>query len=758
MPRSEREVRLLDASRSLPGGSLMEHKLHRPPARDEWVARPGLLEAFARALEHQVVLVCAPAGYGKTTMLAQYADRPESPAVAWVTLDPGDNDPARFWSHVAAALVVSGCAADRPTAWPPSVNGAAIMSHALPQLLNGLAAVPEQVVIVLDDLHRVDEPACHAQLDFFIAHLPKGTHLVISARSEPPLRLGRLRASGELGEVHASQLAFTVDEAADLLAREHVRLSGTTVDQLVKGAEGWPAGIYLAALALERRSRSEAVVTGLGDGNRFVEDYLTEEVLSLYTEDVRRFILDVSVLDRFTAELCDAIIGGSRSARILRELERTNPFLVPLMSADHSTWFRFHHLLAAVARTELESTRPDRIAVLHARAAAWFTDRGHIDDAFRHLVLAGDRDGATLLAETHWMTHVDAGRQATVRSWLDALGPPHHGSDPARIVVEVWMAALSGDGAAFAEHVRSLQPALDHGPLPDGSRSVESAIAITSAVFGYGGRGEVVRHGRRAVELEDDARSPFHALAALAAGHGAYLDGDSTSAAGWLDTAAHHPAAPVLVKVVSGSLASIVEAERGDHASSRRLAEAALRLVEDHGLGQLPQSSLAYSAWGRVQAADGGLTTALATLEHGLALRRRLNRGLGPWATIHHLMIAAPVAARAGEHALADELLEELIDLVDRFDPGSDGPVRARLAEAQLVVRRPRPPVGGEPLTPRELHVLRLLAGSAPLSVVARQLHVSANTVKTHCASIYRKLGARSRDEAVRLARKSGLL
>ena len=662
----------------------MEPKLQWPTSRTSWVPRARLIEDLDRASRHPVALVAAPAGYGKTTLLAQWLTRAEAPIAAWVTLDAGDNDPGRFWTHVAAALERAGC----PLSTGPGgtfrpVNGSDVMTTALPRMFDALSSLPHDIVIALDDFHCIQEPACHAQVQFLIENLPSQAHLMISTRADPGLRLGRLRASGLVAEIRAEHLSFTVDETSALLANEDVHLSSDSLSRLVSRTEGWPAGLYLATFSLAGRTDPDDFVNRFSGGNRFLGDYLTEEVLSRLTDEVRDFITTMSILDRFTVGLCDHVAGTSTSAGILRDLERTNLFLVPL--GPDGVWFRFHHLFAAVARSELEMTRPDQVPLLHARAARWFRDHGHIDEAIRHSLAAGNTGDAALLAQENWLTYLDAGRGATVNSWLEALGPPAVATDPAAGVTAAWMAGLRGDPVAWAGHVRSLEEFRDHGPLPDGARSVESAISAMDGLFGYAGAEAMAAGARRALELETDARSPYYAVANFAAGHLAYVEGDLDVAAATLAQASLHETAPAVIRVMSLGTESLVEAERGAHRRARELAELAMEVVDAHGLRAVPQSSMAFTSLGGARAADGETAAAMVTLEEGLALRR-LNPVLGPWATIHHFLVMARVACAAGQGALAGQLVGETATLLDTYGSGMHGdarPARRRAGPAQ---------------------------------------------------------------------------
>src|SRR3954451_20679927 len=422
-----------DASRSSDGHSLtprrsvdafLEAKLHWPKVRERWVDRRRLLDLFDESTQRPVCLVAAPAGYGKTTLAAQwFAGLRGDRVAAWVSLDAADNDPGRLWTHVAAALERAGVPLASDVGFMAGDSGD-LSAGVLPKLVNAMAGSVEDVVLILDDFHYLQSAACRDQVEFLIENLPEPAHLVIMTRSDPGLRLGRLRASGLLGEIRAEQLSFTSDEAAALLGVERVQLSETGLADLLGRTEGWPAGVYLASLSLSGRPDADELVRNARGNDRFVTSYFTEEVLTQDSAQVRDFIITMSVVDRFCAPLCDAVLESTGSRELLHELEARNLFLVPL---DEGQWFRFHHLFAAVARSELESLHADRVPILHERAAQWFRANGHIDEAITHLRAAGLRGQAAELVETHWLTFVDAGRAPTVLAWLQSLGRNHEG-------------------------------------------------------------------------------------------------------------------------------------------------------------------------------------------------------------------------------------------------------------------------------------------------------------------------------------------
>ena len=732
----------------------MDAKLHWPPVRDHWLRRERLLGRLDTVVDHPVALVAAPAGYGKTTLVAQWLEETD-PRAAWVSLDSGDNDVNRLWAHVATALERAGCRLETRRT-NHRVRGTAVAPGSmLTAIVEALGADHHDTFLVLDDFQFIQDERCHTEVEFLVEHLPPHAHLVILTRADPGLRLGRLRASGGLVEIRADALGFTEAEAGAMLDRYAVELDPDSFHLLMQSTEGWPAGLYLASLSLAGRSAPDAFVRAFSDGNRYVGDYLTEEVLNRHPDQLREFILEVSVLDRFSAPLCDHVRGTSGSAAVLRDLERTNLFLMPLDDEGH--WYRFHPLLAAVARSELEISPRREISTLHARAADWFTGHGHVDEAVKHFIAAGDIAAAALLVQRHWLQFVDAGRIATVLGWSDAIGASDDLVEPAAGVTSAWLAALIGDESSLAARMSALDAYRDLGPLPDGSRSVESALAMIDSLFGYGGPQRMLEGAQRATALEVDRHSPFYSLAQLTLGHAYYVAGDLDRALLPLANARLNERAPVIIQAFGLATESLVEDERGRLGRSREHAEAAMTVLEGNGLGASPQAVMGYTALGRAQATAGRIDEALVTLARGLELRRETSAH-GPWGMIHHLLVHARVAAEAGLTDLAVDLLEELESRTARFVDGMDAvhartdAVRRTIQSADVGV------VAGEDLTVRETEILRLLQGTMSLQEIAGELYLSSNTIKTHARAVYRKLGVHTRAEAVVVGRQLGLV
>jgi LuxR family transcriptional regulator, maltose regulon positive regulatory protein len=406
---------------------LLATKLHVPSPPPGFVPRPRLVQALAEGLVRGRVLVCAPAGFGKTALLADWARGGGRP-VAWLGLDGSDSDPARFWRYALAALdrAIPGLA-ERVGPLPPGS-----FERLVTALINELAADPgpDEVLLVLDDYHLVDSQPVHESVAFLLENLPPGLRVVVSGRADPSLPLARLRARGQLAELRAADLRFTLEEAAALLGgvagsglaeRETAGpgLPGPAVAALVARTEGWAAGLQLAGLSLRGHVDPAGFAAAFSGSHRFVLDYLADEVLDGQPGPVRAFLLETSVLERLTGELCDAVTGRAGSQAMLQDIERAGLFLVPLDEARG--WWRYHHLFADLLRARLQAEQPGRVHALHRAAAAWCEEHDLADDAVRHALAAGDTAWAARLVERHVETLLGRSEGVTLRRWLSAL-------------------------------------------------------------------------------------------------------------------------------------------------------------------------------------------------------------------------------------------------------------------------------------------------------------------------------------------------
>ena len=435
-------------------GVLLATKLHmsRPPPG--FVPRQRLVEALGDGLVRGRVLVSAPAGFGKTALLADWARGGGRP-VAWLGMDDGDSDPARFWRYAVAALdrARPGLAGRvSPLLGPPPPRS---FEGLVTVLINELAADPgpDEVLLVLDDYHLIDSEPVHESVAFLLENLPPGLRIVVSGRADPPLPLARLRARGQLAELRAADLRFTTDEAAALL-REAIgaELPGAAVAALVARTEGWAAGLQLAGLSLRGHADPAGFAAAFSGSHRFVLDYLADEVLDGQPGQVRAFLLETSVLERLSGELCDAVTGRAGSQAMLQDIERAGLFLVPL--DEVRGWWRYHHLFADLLRARLQAEQPGLVPALHRAAAAWCEEHDLADDAVRHALAAGDAAWDARLVERHVETLLGRSEGATLRRWLSAL-PAEAVRDRPRLCL------AQAYGAAQGFQVEALEALLD---------------------------------------------------------------------------------------------------------------------------------------------------------------------------------------------------------------------------------------------------------------------------------------------------------
>ena len=424
---------------------LLATKLHVPGLQPGFVPRPRLVEALGEGLARQLILVCAPAGFGKTAVLADWARRGRWP-VGWLSLDAGDNDPARFWRHAVAALDRARPGIAKRVGPLLGQSASASFEPLVTALVNELADQPGEgdLLLVLDDYHLVSSEPVHTSVAFLLGHLPPGLHLVLASRADPPLPLARLRGRGQLAELRATELRFTSEEAAALL-REAAGpgLPNAVAAVLAARTEGWAAGLQLAGLSLRGQADAAGFVAAFTGSHRYVLDFLADEVLDRQDEELRTFLLETSVLERLSGELCDAVTGRTGSQVLLEQVERAGLFLVAL--DEVRGWWRYHHLFADLLRARLQEERPGQVVQLHRNAAAWCEGRGLPDDAIRHATAAGEMAWAARLIEQHFdELFYLRGEGATVQRWLSALPDDLVGSRPRLLLAQAQVAATSG--------------------------------------------------------------------------------------------------------------------------------------------------------------------------------------------------------------------------------------------------------------------------------------------------------------------------
>jgi LuxR family maltose regulon positive regulatory protein len=525
---------------------------------------------------------------------------------------------------------------------------------------------------------------------------------------------------------------------------------------LLERTEGWPAGIYLASLSLQNKEDEHAFIESFRGSDRYIVSLLGEEVLAGLPEEVKQFLLETSVLRTMTGPLCDAVTGREGSARLLRELARSNLFVVSLDEQDE--WYRYHHLFSELLLYELKSSRPDLVPTLRRRASVWLEGAGFFEGAIRLAIVATDYERVGLLIARHWYGYVSAGQAATVQRWLESLPEEMITHDAALALVQAWICALGGRREESARFLTLAESIPYEGPLPDGTSSMESGVTILRATFGYGGVRSMVETARRAAELERGESSPWAALVRFTLGTSLYLSGETSQARKPLEEALVLTGdGQRLVRVVTLSFLSFVATDEGHLEEAESHGRAAHELVERLRPYRIPQTSLAPIALGRALAERGELEEAQKELDNGLSRRRELP-GLSPWPTLVGLLALAPVRAARGDRAGGRAVLAEARAMLEAFPDAGIFPELLERQERKLRARKPREGQLDGELTERELEVLPLLGSEFSTRQMARSLYVAPSTVRTQIKSIYRKLGVSSRSAAVEEAHARRLI
>ena len=732
---------------------MTEAKLFRPPIRPGIVRRNVLVDRL-RVSTASVVAITAPAGYGKTTLLAEWAERDRRP-FAWVSIDEADGDPVVFLGHVAVAL-------DRVESIDPGVFEALASPtgtsprRVLSRLGSALWTRTRPFVLVLDDVDRLSEPQATDAVTTLTGCVPAGSLLALSGRAVPSIGLARLRADGRLIEVGVEDLALGPPQAHRLLRGAGVRATKAEATELADSTEGWPVGLYLAALTLQEQRRSTLPPIRFTGDDRFVVDYVRSEVLGPLSRDRQRFLIRTSILDRLNGSVCDAVMERSGSARTLESIEKQNLLLVPL--DRQREWYRYHNLFRDVLRAELARREPETIPELHRRAADRFEEAGLLEDAFMHAHASGDRERAAELLQRMGLAYYRNGRSATLRRWLDLLGEDVVARNGGLALMAAWIAALSGDPVA-ADRWAS---AADHVPLTGpsflGSASLRSVAAMVHATMSRGGAVAMYQAAQLAVR-EEPGSSPFRASALAYLGLATLIRGDDETADALFAEASEVGERMGGMNAASLGFAerSLIATSRGDGDAADEYARLARALVRDARLDELITTGPVYAASARAALRAGDQDRARVELSAAQRLRPILTWGF-PTISVQTRLELARVHVGLSDIPGARTLLAEVDEiLTHRPDLGTLTTQAVELRTHVGSVRTGRSP-GPTTLTAAELRLLTYLPTHMSFREIGARLFVSPNTVKTQAISIYRKLGVSARSDAVQAARSLRLL
>jgi LuxR family maltose regulon positive regulatory protein len=674
---------------------------------------------------------------------------------AWLSLDPGDNDPIVLWNGILGALrlVEPGFGiAEAPSLRTPGTD---LIRGPIPRLMNELEDIGKPIVLVLDDYHWLTDPVCLASIEYLIEREPANVSLVIASRVDPKLPLGRLRASGELVELRASDLSFTLDETERFLNGVlGLELLAPALDLLHERTEGWPAGLYLAYLSIREASDQAGFIEEFRGSSRHVADYLSEVVLDAVDDDMRAFLLSTSILERLSGPLCDAVMDTEGATAFLASLERSNSFLVPL--DDRREWYRYHRLFADLLQDGLQRRDPERVPDLNRRAASWFKTAGDHGAAIRHLIDAGELEEATIVVCEHYLPTIEWGGFGTVARWLERFPRSWVVNDARLSIVEAWVMSFFNRQEEAEAALTHASAAAYEGPLPDGARSVDASVVLVRAGFPWGDVGRMLTAARKAYRLEGRDDSMWMVTVHVQLGWALCLAGDFGKARPYLERAAR--LAPMTGQWLNafGAMCSLawVCLEDDQTQEAERWAKEAVDIVEAHRLAETAPAGWAYATLGGVLATAGRSRQAEALLTRGI---EQLRAGAQPLLLIQALLAHAKVRRALGANADARSLVTQAEDLLDDCsDPGILGEQVENVA--RIVARVPRGSHSYLDLTEREFEVLRLLEKGLSEREIGQTLYLSFNTIHSHTRSIYRKLDAASRAEALLHARERGFL
>jgi LuxR family maltose regulon positive regulatory protein len=719
-------------------------KLRPHLGTDAQVPRAVLLDHLEASTRTPVAAVLAPPGYGKTTLLAQWAARDPRP-FGWLTLDRRDNDPSVLLRGLAAAV-------DRiePVGWETldalDAPGASAVDAVLPRLGSALSLAALPAVLVLDDVHLLHNRVCLDAVTRLIDYLPPGSQLAVAGRGEPPLPLARLRAEGRMVEIGPEDLAMDAAEARALLAQGDVDLARVDVAEVVRRTEGWPVALQFAALSLGAGGRRAAPLAG---DDRFLVDYVQSELLSGLPPRLVSFLTRCSVLERLSGPLCDAVLATTGSADLLESLARSNLLVAPL--DRRRQWYRLHRLFRELLGSRLERREPARAVELNRRAAEWCEDNGLPESAVEYAIAAGDADRAARVVVDLAPPAFAADRPGQLKRWFDWFEANRLVDRYAGVaVVGAWINAVAGRPGAAERWADSAERA------PDGDPSTGGPLALLRAALCRAGGQQMASDAELALALAP-AGSAWQASAQLLLGISHLLAGDLDLADQCLaDAVEVGEDAGAGSAMVALAERSILAMGRGDWRQAEALAERAGAGARGACLERHPGGALLLAVTARLAIHRGDVPRARDDLARAERLRPQLTWALPHLAVQVRLELARNYLVLTNAGA-ARRLLVEVDDLLSRRPRLGLLLDQAAGLHAQLDTMR-MDAVGASALTPAEVRLLRQLGTHYSFREIGGQLCLSQHTVKSQAMSIYRKFGVSSRSEAIRHARDRGLL
>jgi LuxR family transcriptional regulator, maltose regulon positive regulatory protein len=730
---------------------IIEAKLHPVTAAQGSVDRSRIVDRLLDPDAPMLVTLAAPAGYGKTTVLAQWVER-ESRPVAWLTVDSADNDPTVFVTYLASALARIGDV-DRSLLRATTMAHSRILSFAVPRLLADIHRWPQPAVLVIDDAHRLTDPTSLDALAMFATHLPPGFHLAVAGRVAPRLPVARLRAERRVLEIDASTLALDEQETAALTAATGWPLSTEEASALVARTEGWAAGIYLATLAHERGEPDTGWTSAVSGVDEPIADYLRSEVGHRIDDEDMTVLTRSAVLELLEPRAVEAVTGRTDAADRLETLAAQNLFIQAVGRDGRS--FRYHKLLRDFLLAELERREPGKTIELHRAAATWAAGSGSLDLAIHHSLAAGDRTDAALLVASHGVVAFQTGDFVTLERWLGAFEVEDFEALPQLALLGAWAYTMTGRGDDAIRLAELADRVSADGMDPDQARAFEARRAMTRAAMCRRGPRGMLADAQLAVAREPaSGRWLTHALWLEGSAH--YLLGDLDAAEAALQASTREAQAIESPNLAPLTLLASIRLRQQDWAGAEQLTREASARLEQFGYGDLVMGLGIYALQARIAAHRGEVQAARAALVRAQLVRPLASRAAPAYAVGSLVELARGYLAMS-DPAGAQIVVREAEEIVRRT------PSLGILTDELIEVRRylsgaATALVGSSALTSAELRILPFLPTYLSFPEIADRLSISRNTVKTHAMSIYGKLWASSRGEAVERAVELGLL
>jgi LuxR family maltose regulon positive regulatory protein len=727
------------------------------------VHRDRCLELTGGALAPQHLLISASPGSGKSTLASQWAECVGN--TAWVSLGPDDDSSGQMWGAVITSL--QGLSPGLGASALPALLGGAATRNVVVRLIDDLAIYDGQIALVIDDLHLIEDRECHRELEFLLERAPGNVRVCLVSRRDPPIRFHRLVAIGKLAELRTGELGFDQAETYEFMAdRLGLEIDEATAASLSRRVDGWPAGLYMAALSLRAGGAAEDLFAALDVGDRRVHDYIYAETLSRLDDETQQLLEALALLPRFCAGLCDYVLDRDDMYERIQELDASNLFVIAL---DRSgSWFRLHHMFAKVLADRAQTRDPERVLRLHRRAGEWHAREGDVGEAIAHFVQACEYETAADLIAASIPVQINVSRLAeTLRRWVLLLPAELVERRASLCLARAWVGAINSRREATKRWLRlAMNAPAEPLPLPSGSASPAAEAALLQATFCFKDYAAGRRHSEDAVRLEAPD-SPWQPLVQLMYAWYEYHAGRNDIALAAYERSEALATSDVHIAslVIAPALAALIHLERGElelaDAATYR-ADAARRA---HGVESVPQMLNSWFGTARAHRLRGRLAEASHDAETAAVVAADYP------AENDSLLIAVPVTIELARirHALGDRkgAAVALADARRRLEGAVDAGLITRWfqeaeAEQSAGGKRARAHQNGGAaegeLTARELTVLRMLTGNGTLREIGGELFVSPNTLKTHCRTIYRKLGVTSRADAVARARERGLI